>query len=287
MYIEEETIENDENIIEDIFNINELLMTLFSSVQDIAEKNSTELIYEMDSTVPRKLRGNPEILLQILGKVLTFALQESSEDEIVLALSSAEDFFYEECVNFKIKETGIDKEKIETFSNNNLNTDLKLLNGKIMECDDSSIHISMPFKVVELGFRRHYRLPDKIMVGKKILLLCANEKTAQSLKIMFAYFLYDVTIGLETLKNYENNLTTYDIVLVDEKIITEYFKTTIDRVQENRPLKYVLFKEPNKTEEMNGVVDAQNFIKPATQEKVFELILSLFEYDIPVTPDSK
>ena len=98
MKIEEDNIEN----IEDIFNINQVLTTLFSSIKNIANEKSIELIYEMDATIPRKLRGDSEALLLLLTKMLTFVFQNSDRKEIVLSLSSPEDFLFEEFISFKI-----------------------------------------------------------------------------------------------------------------------------------------------------------------------------------------
>ena len=65
-------MEIEEENIEDVFNINKVLTTLFSSTKSIADEKSIELIYEMDTTIPRKLRGDSETLLLLLSKILTF-----------------------------------------------------------------------------------------------------------------------------------------------------------------------------------------------------------------------
>jgi hypothetical protein len=273
MKIEEDNIEN----VEDIFNINEVLTILFSSIKSIANEKNIELIYEMDATIPRKLRGDSEALSLLLTKILTFVFQNSDRKEIVLSLSSPEDFLYEEFISFKIQKTNIAKEKILTFLKTNLSKDIEVLGGKIVDDHEKilDIHLSIPFKNFELGFRRHYRLPDKNVVGKKILLLCSNDKTAQSLKKMFEYFLYDVAVGIDGFKKHRNDLAVYDIFIISEKIINEEIKETIAKVQESAPLKYVLLQEPDDLED-NDETDSVHFIKPITQEKVFDLIVSLF-----------
>ncbi len=274
--------ENNTEKVEDIFNVNKVLTTLFSSIKITACAKNIELIYEMDSTVPRKLRGDPEALLQLLTKMLTFVFQNTDRKEIVLSLSAPDDFVYEEFISFRIKETNITKERTLIFLETNLSQELKLLDGKIIydEKNISDICLSIPFKNIELGFRRHYRLPNKTIVGKKILLLCANEKTAQSLKNMFEYFLYDVHIGFDEFKKYGNDLTTYNILIISEKIITEEFKKIIIKAQEYAALKYVLFQEYDVLEDNDIKTDSENFVKPITQEKIFDLIVSLFNDEI-------
>lgn len=267
-----------EETIEDTFNINKVLETLFSSLKSIATEKRIELIYEMDATIPRTLRGDYDTLLLVLSKILTFVFQKSDRKEIVLSLSSVEDFLYEEFISFKIQETHIDKEKLLTFLKIHASQEIEMLGGNIVEDQENSsdIHLSIPFKNVELGFRRHYRLPKKEMVGQKILLLCSNEKTAQSLKKMFQYFLYDVHVGMDELKQHGNDLSVYDILIISEKMITEKTKETIAKVQERAPLKYVVLKDPYDLDD-DIKTDSEHFVKPITQEKIFDLILSLHD----------
>ncbi len=269
---------SEENI-EDIFNINKVLITLFSSIKSIANEKGIELIYEMDSTIPKKLRGDSKSLLLLLSKILTFVFQNSNRKEIVLSLSSVEDFLYEEFISFRIEKTNIEKEKLLTFLETNVRKEIEILGGNIVDDHENiaDIHLSIPFKNFELGFRRHYRLTDKNLVGKKILLLCSNDKTAQSLKKMFKYFLYDVDVGIHELKKHGNDLTVYDILIISEKIITEKTKETIAKAQERAPLKYVLLRDPDDLEDDDIKTDSEHFIKPITQEKIFDLIVSLYD----------
>jgi len=271
-------MELNEETIEDTFNINKVLTTLFSSLKNIANEKRIEVIYEMDSTIPRKLRGDSESLLQLLSKVLTFVLQHSDRKEIILSLSSVEDFLYEEFISFKVPKTNIEKEKLLTFLETQVSKEIEMLDGKIVDVkeDTSEIHLSIPFKNFELGFRRHYRLPNKNVVGKKILLLCSNDQTAQSLKKMFQYFLYNVHVGMDELKKHGNDLALYDILIISEKMVTEKTQETIEKVQKRAPLKYVLLRDPDDLDD-DIKTDPESFVKPITQEKIFDLIISLYD----------
>ncbi len=215
----------------------------------------------------------------LLSKILTFVFQNSNRKEIVLSLSSVEDFLYEEFISFRIEKTNIEKEKLLTFLETNVRKEIEILGGNIVDDHENiaDIHLSIPFKNFELGFRRHYRLTDKNLVGKKILLLCSNDQTAQSLKKMFKYFLYDVDVGIHELKKHGNDLTVYDILIISEKIITEKTKETIAKAQERAPLKYVLLRDPDDLEDDDIKTDSEHFIKPITQEKIFDLIVSLYD----------
>jgi len=101
---------------------------------------------------------------------------------------------------------------------------------------------------------------------------------------MFKYFLYDVDIGIDALKKHGNDLAVYDILIISEKMVTEKTKETIAKVQERAPLKYVLLRDPDDLDD-DIKTDSEHFIKPITQEKIFDLIMSLYE-DKPSTDKS-
>jgi hypothetical protein len=262
--------------IEKLFDINIVLMTLFSSLETIRDEKNIELIYDMEATIPKELRGDSDVLLRVLSKVLNFVCQNTDKKEIILSMDAPEDFVYEEFISFKIKDTHIEKDKILQFLEVNLNDDLEILEGKIVDEKDADIQIDLPFKISELGYRRHYRLPDVSMLGKKVLLICENEAIAHSIEKMFKYFLYDVDVGFDAFKAQGNNLTPYDILIVDDHLNTEEFEHIIARVQQNIPLKYVLLKDAHIVESKTISVST-NLIKPVTEECIYELIISLFK----------
>lgn len=266
------------NKIEKLFDINILLMSLFSSLESLRTEKKIELIYDMDLTIPKELRGNPDILFQLLRTVLTFVFHNTDKNEIVLSLSAPEDFLYEEPISFKIKETHIEKEKSLEFLETNLKKELEILDGKIVQGSEWDIHLDIPLMINELGFRRHYRLPDSEMVGKKVLLICESEEVAHSIKHMFEYFLYHVDVGLEAFKKGGNDLTPYDILIVEESLNTEKLEHSIAMVQQNIPLKYVLLQESHAAvSDKHILCVSTHLIKPVTEESIYELIVSLFK----------
>lgn len=252
-------------------------MTLFSSLETIRDHKKIELIYDMEPTIPKELRGDPAVLFRLLEKILTFVFQNSDRKEIILSLNAPKDFLYEEFISFRIEKTNIPKDKILKFLETNLSYDLEILEGKIVYGKSvDNIQLDIPFKINELGYRRHYRLPDVSMLGKKVLLICESENIAHSIEKMFHYFLYDLDVGLDAFKSQGNDLTPYDILIVDDKFNTEEFEHIIARVQQNIPLKYVLLKDAHAVETRTISVTT-NLIKPVTEESIYELIVSLFK----------
>ena len=269
--------------IDKFFDINMVLVSLFSSLETIRDEKNIELVYEIDATIPKELKGDAEALSQLLRQILTFVFENTQKQEIVLSLLAPEDFLYEESISFEIKETGLSKEMVVSFLETRLSKNLEALDCEIIyETENpSGIHVNIPFKLNELGNRRYYRLPDMSMLGKKVLLLCRSKKVAQSLKKMFKYFLYEVTVGADEYKKEGSDLSKYDILVIDDKLATEGIKSLITKVQTHTPLKYVLLKDLNHVEiDTKGQIESAYLIKPVMQQSIFDLIILLYGHEI-------
>ena len=266
------------NRIENFFDINMVLMTVFSSLERIRYEKKIELIYEIDATVPKELKGDAGALSHLLSQLLTFVFENSNKKEIILSISAPKDFLYEESISFEIREADLSKEIVTSFLDNRLSPDLELLDGEsIREKENpSDIHINIPFKLNELGKRRHYRLPSIDMMGKKVLLICENQKVVRSIEKMFKYFLYEVDVGVDEYKRQGSDLTQYDILVIENKLSTDAFENMIAQVQKTTSLKYVLLQDAYYEEHKNAHIKSAYLIKPVMQLSIFELIIFLF-----------
>ncbi len=102
------------------------------------------------------------------------------------------------------------------------------------------------------------------------------KKLAQSIKEMLNYFKYEVDVGFDAFKRQGNDLTPYDILIVEDKMNSEEFEHIIAGVQQNIPLKYVILKDDHDVETKTISVST-HLIKPVTEESIYELIVSLFK----------
>ena len=266
--------------IEKTFDINGVLLKVFSALEPIRDEREIELIYEMEASIPKKLKGDVDVFTRLLSNVLTFVFQNTNSKEIVLSLHSPDDFLYEEFISFKMHDTNIPKESIQGHLENNITKELEILEGKIVNDTDSDIYLNIPFQINELGYRRHYRLPDIGMLGKKVLLISKSEKITHSIKNMFTYFLYEVDTGFETFKIQGNDLSKYDILVIDDCFVTDTFEQIVAKVQKKIAMKYVLLRGSQITKVKSSDVDSTDLIKPVTQESIFELIATLFHKDM-------
>lgn len=259
------------------FDINKVLTKLFMALRKSSNDKNIELIYDIDMYIPKQLRGDSKALLVLLKNLLMYVFQNSDKKEIILSLSAPEDFLYEEEISFKIEKTNIGRDKILAFLETELGKEFKVLNGKII-FDKFDIHLSIPFTIGELGFRRHYRLPSNEMLNKKVLLFVESENMSTSLTQMFNYFSYTVESRYNEIDKAFGDLGEYDLVVIEEKLVTEVFASMIIKTQKQKSLKCVLLDDIHTVHNRNSHAVSTHLIKPVTQESIFELIVSLFEH---------
>lgn len=271
--------------LETVFDINRILVTLFNTSADIRKEKNIDLVYEMGTHIPKELRGDSTVLLRLLTQILSFVFKNTDRDEILLTLSSPVDFLYEEDISFRIKDTGIGKEKVLAYLETNLSRDLEYLGGQIIYKDEdfSDVSLSIPFKINELGFRRHYRLPADNMLDKKVLIICESDKVSHSLKKLFQYFQYDVDVGLDTYRENGGTLGRYDILLTEEKLSAGEVGDIILEAEEIDSLRLVILKGKEKIGSSNIQLISSYLSKPITQKSIYDLIVKLFDPEFETT----
>jgi hypothetical protein len=267
--------------IEKYFDINMVLMTIYSALESVREDERIELVYDIDSTIPKELRGDVESVTHLLTQLLIFIFQNTPNHEVIMKLRAPEDFLYEESITFEIEETGISKKKALSFFDARIKPLLERLEA-VATYDDvgEKIAIAIPFKLNELGNRRYYRLPDIGMLGKKVLLITKSKIVSESLQKMFKYFLYEVDEGAEAYKKRGSNLAVYDIFVLEDSLLTPGIESLVQKVQEKYDLKFVILQDANSTEIIKKKFVSAYLVKPVMQESIFELIVALFESEM-------
>ncbi len=267
--------------IEKFFDINMVLMTIFAALEGVRTHEQIELVYDIDTTIPKELKGDVETVTHLLSQLLKFVFQNTPNHEVILHLRAPEDFLYQEFISFEVEDTHISKEKAESFFEARLKLPLEKLDGEVKyEEETSKITVSVPFKLQDIGNRRYYRLPDIGMLGKKVLIISKSKIVANSLKKMFKYFLYEVDVGAEEYKKRGSNLAHYDIFVLDEALVTEGIEQLVRTVQKEQDFKFVVLQDVYNTEVVNKDFVSASLVKPVMQESIFELIISLFEKDV-------
>jgi hypothetical protein len=267
--------------IEKYFDINMVLMTIYSALESVRAEEHIELVYDIEPTIPKELRGDVESVTHVLTQLLVFIFQNTPNREVILHLRAPQDFLYEESITFEVEDTGISREKAMSFFDARLKPVLERLDATPSYDDENAkVAVSIPFKLHDLGNRRYYRLPDIGMLGKKVLLIAKSKIVADSLQKMFKYFLYEVDVGAEAYKRRGSNLAIYDIFVLDNSLLTDGIEELVQKVQEKEDLKFVLLQEASHAEVLNKKFISAYLIKPVMQESIYELIIALFKADV-------
>lgn len=272
-----------EEVSEQTFNINIMLTRLYDNVRKKAQKRGVDLVFDMDTTLPRRLRGDVDGLISFFTKILNFVLEQTPNREVVLSIHAPEDFLYRELTSFRIENSGIARDKLRAYVQENLISDLEMLDGKLepAEGTNADLIVGVELKNWYLGFRRHYRLPKRELTRKKVALVCECRHRSRSMRNMFEYFLYDVTTlhGSEEIS--DEVMEKNDILCVCEHFLSTQLLEKIDAVQKRKDLKLVVMRDSDTFDEAKSARIDANFIKPVTQEKVLHLIIALYDESFP------
>jgi CheY-like chemotaxis protein len=288
----------------EMFNLNNVFNELEGSLATQFKNSSVELIFDIDRDVPKYLVGDPLQLGNILfnlsknmivngthAEMSIKVLQHISSkrgNEIVFEMSNRQITFSETECNILLEPEN------EALSSEERGMGfyiakvlISLMQGKV-EIQSSVkhgtvIHISLPFEIYKKNELRKYRLPSKSLVNKKVFLADSSTASANAIKKMLQYFRYKVVmVSASQVQKQKPNLLLYDIVIFDEKVLNADLLAHIKQIKEESDIKVVLLSSIFSTQENrweDGVFDV--FAKkPFSQERIFEVILDLYDHTV-------
>jgi len=290
-------------IINEEFNINNVLNELAGSICSEFSGRSTELIFDIDKNIPRRLIGDSLHLGQILNSIFGHIMSQPSLREVNLEISMFDTATSKVELQFKFIDVsaGLDSEALNTlfvphydekigsyiglglFVANEL---LGMMDGEFSVQSTtgrgSTYTLSLPFEIAEKSNLRMYRLPDKIMAEKKVLIVDSNYNSALAIKKMFAYFRYEVKVlSKEEFTKNIPNLTSYDIIVLHESLFNARLVEYFSKIKLGKELKIIALNsllESHKKSFVNEVIDGYLF-KPINQERIFEMIVDMFDLE--------
>ena len=293
------TISNDE------FNINNVLNEVAGSICSQYAGRNTELIFDINHNVPRKIIGDSLHLGQILNSVLEHIMDNFHASEVKLEISMFNTFDNNIELQFKFTDTG---EGMDSVALENLLTPyydeengvyvglgifvanelISMMGGEFsvqsMVGKGSTYTLTLPFEISDLQNKRMYRLPEKIFTVKKVFIADDNYNAALAMKKMFAYFKHEVKVVTkeEFLRNIPN-LTPYDIIVLSESLFTPRLVEYLNKIKLGKELKVIALNNlmySNQNSFVDEVIDVHLF-KPLNQERIFELIIDLYHIKLP------
>jgi CheY-like chemotaxis protein len=289
----------------DEFNINNVLNEVAGSICSQYAGRNTELIFDINHNVPRKIIGDSLHLGQILNSVLEHIMDNFHASEVKLEISMFNTFDNNIELQFKFTDTGegMDAAALENllvpyydeengryvglgiFVANELITMMKGEFGVQSTVGKGSTYtLTLPFEISDLQNQRMYRLPEKIFTVKKVFIVDDSYNAALAIKKMFAYFKHEVKVVTkeEFLKNIPN-LTPYDIIVLSESLFTPRLVEYLNKIKQGKELKVIALNNliySNQNSFVDEVIDVHLF-KPLTQERIFELIIDLYHIKLP------
>ncbi len=298
-------------IVNEEFNINNVLNEVSGSICSQFLGSKVELIFDIHKNVPRHLVGDSLHLGQALKSILEHLMGQADLDEVKLEISMFDTFEEEVQLQFQFsdKGRGIDSETLENLFVPYYDVDtgryvglglfvaselVDMMKGKLsvesIEEKGSTFTLTLPFDIVNKSDQRRYRLPEKTLIEKKVFIVDSNYNSALAVKRMFAYFRHDVTVisKKEFMKNIPN-LTSFDIVILDESLFDIRLIEYLNKIKMGKELKVIALNSllhSNQNNVVDEVVDAHLF-KPLNQERVFEMIVNMYDIKLPVYEEDK
>lgn len=288
------------------FNLNNVLNEVSGLLGTRYSGKEVELIFEVNNTVPRHMIGDSLHFGRVLTNIFEFMFSHLEDEELKLEVSlenvSQEDI----SLQFKFRDNGpgLSYEEMETLFSPYFDEEsgtyvglglfiarslAELMGGQLnvenAEGKGMKFILDLPFKLVDPENRRKYRLPDKSLIEKNVLIVDASMNSALAIKKMFTYFRHEVkVIKKEEFEFSMPKMDGYDIIILNESLFEGKAIRHLREVKEvNGDVKIIALNSLLNVKESkfyDGLIDAHLF-KPVNQERVFELIISLYDTGVP------
>ncbi|MDM5272703.1 response regulator [Sulfurovum sp. zt1-1] len=287
------------------FNFNNVLNEVSGLLGTKHAGKEIELIFDVNNNVPRHLIGDSLYIGRILTNLFEYMFSNLTDEELKLEVSMFNN--YEDMIDlqFRLRDTGpgIPAGESESlfvpYYNEEEGTYVRLglfIAKSLAELMGGSLHVEslagkgttfildLPMKLVDPENRRRYRLPDKSLIEKKVLIVDSNFNSALAIKKMFAYFRHDVrVIKKEDFEYAMPKMNDYDIIILKESLFSGNVLRHLQEIKEdNNEVKIIALNNLLNIKESvyhDGLIDAHLF-KPVNQERVFELIISLYDMGV-------
>lgn len=283
-------IENEE------FNFNHVLNEVAGLLNNKYKQNDIELIFDINNEVPRVMFADSVHMGQILINLLEYFIQNSKNREVKLDVVSVQDLKEGLKLRFKI-DADVQIEDKEILFDSYYDEEARryvglglyvakeltyLMEGELLITESGNEGTSLIFTLPiedKNKEKRKYRLPNKNLVAKKILIVDHNDNAALATEKLFAYFKADVTVlGEESFKRKMPDFALYEIVALSNGLFTYKVLETLKEIKKTNDLKVVSLDNLFTSRKiiLNKEIDI-SLKKPLTQEYVFDTLVELYD----------
>lgn len=280
----------------EVFNFNHVLNEVAGLLNAKYKQNDIELVFDIDKDVPKYMLSDSVHLAQILINLLEYYIQNSENKEVKIEVATAQNNRQGLNLQFKIN-ADVNIEDKETLFNSYYDEEtrryvglglfvakeLTYLMGGELEIKDISYVSSMLIFTLPIeeknNEKRKYRLPDKGLVGKKMLIVDRSHSSALATRKLFAYF--KIHIDILSAKAFAEQLPDfkeYEIVALSNNLFKTNVFESLDKAKEEQELKIISLENLFTSQEipLNKHIDIR-LKKPLTQEYVFDTLVELYE----------
>jgi len=276
----------------EVCNFNHILNETIGLLSESTQKYNTELIFDVSEKIPNSIITDSSYLGQILVNLLDYCIQHSRTNKVRLLIDTKvhenknihlliniegnlkihnKDNFFDTNYNEKSREyiglgLFIAKELVD------------LMEGKlsIIESQNSdNLHIMIPIKQ-EIKDKTIYKL-DKNIINKSILIVDTDNDSAIALEKRFIYFNMNTTIkSQEAFNNNLPNFANFDIIILNEKLLTPKIIHILESAQEKHSFKVIAIVNLHNASSYtpHNIIDSVIY-KPFSPEYIFELLNTL------------
>lgn len=279
----------------EVFNFNHVLNEVAGLLNTKYKQNDIELVFDIDRDVPKYMLSDSVHLAQILINLLEYFIQNSQNKEVKIEVTTAEDKKQGLNLIFQIN-ADVNIEDKETLFNSYYDEETRryvglglfvakeltyLMGGELQIKDrnyDSTILIFMLPIEEKNNEKRKYRLPNKGLVGKKILIVDSSQSSALATEKLFSYFRADIdTVSAEIFVDQRIDFSRYEIVALSNTLFNDKVFEALEKVKEEQELKIISLENLFTSQEipLNKHIDIR-LKKPLTQEYVFDTLVELY-----------
>ncbi|UFH60827.1 sensor histidine kinase [Sulfurovum mangrovi] len=275
------------------FNLNNVLNEVSGLLGTKHAGKEVELIFDVNNNVPRHMIGDSLHVGRVLSNLLEYMFSRLTDEEVKLEVSMFNHTEDNIDLQFRLRDTGtgIPKEEVESlfipyydeeegsyvglglFIAKSLS---ELMGGTLsvesLEGKGTTFILDLPLKLVDVENRRRYRLPDKALTEKQVLIVDSNYNSGLAIKKMFAYFRHEVrVITKEDFEFSMPKMDGYDIIILKASLFSgNVIRHLLEIKEKKSDLKIIALNNLLNVSESNfhgGLIDAHLF-KPVNQEGI-------------------
>jgi len=279
----------------EVFNFNHVLNEVAGLLNTKHKENNIELVFDIDKDVPKNMFADSVNLGQVLINLLEYFIQNSQNKEVKIEVTTTKEkktglhlqFNINADINIEDKETLFDSyydEEKRRYVGLGLFVakELTYLMGGELQVKDRSYDSTMlvftlPIEVKE-GEKRKYRLPNKGLVGKKMLIVDRSRSSALATEKLFSYFKADIDMmSVATFTDGKVDFSCYEIVALSDTLFKKKVLEALEKVKQKQELKIISLENLFNSHEapLNKLIDVR-LKKPLTQEYVFDTLVGLY-----------